>query len=103
MTRWTVEFDRRGKKDFLAIKDMRLARRIWVAIEGLADDPRPPGCRKLEGRENEWRVRVGTWRVIYQIEEERVVVLVVRVAPRGGGVLVGGEWSVSTHPTLTDG
>ena len=83
MTRWTVEFDRRGKKDFLSIKDMRLARRIREAIEALADDPRPPGCRKLEGREIEWRVRVGTWRVIYQIEEDRVVVLVVRVAPRG--------------------
>lgn len=83
MTLWTVEFDRRGRKEFLAIKDMRLARRIRGAIEALAEDPRPPGCRKLEGRENEWRVRVGTWRVIYQIEEERVVVLVVRVAPRG--------------------
>ncbi|WP_137110322.1 type II toxin-antitoxin system RelE/ParE family toxin [Rhodobacter sp. SY28-1] len=83
MTLWTVEFDRRGKKDFLAIKDMRLARRIQAAIYALADDPRPPGCRKLEGRENEWRIRVGTWRVIYQIEEDRVVVLIVRVAPRG--------------------
>ena len=83
MTRWTIEFDRRGKKDFQAITDVRLARRIREAILALADDPRPPGCRKLEGRENEWRVRVGTWRVIYQIEEDRVVVLVVRVAPRG--------------------
>jgi mRNA interferase RelE/StbE len=83
MTRWKVEFDRRGKKDFLAIKDMRLARRIRGAIEALAEDPRPPGCRKLEGRENAWRVRVGTLRVIYQIEEERLVVLVVRVAPKG--------------------
>lgn len=83
MTRRTVEFDRRGKKEFLAIKDMCLARRIRDAILRRADDPRPPGCRKLEGRENEWRVRVGTWRVIYQIEEDRVVVLVVRVAPRG--------------------
>jgi mRNA interferase RelE/StbE len=83
MTRWTVEFDRRGRKEFLAIKDLRLARRIRAAIEALAEDPRPPGCRKLEGRENEWRVRVGTWRLIYRIEEERVVVLAVRVAPRG--------------------
>lgn len=84
MKRWTIEFDRRGKKEFLAIKDLRLARRIQAAIYALTDDPRPPGCRKLEGRENEWRVRVGTWRVVYVIEEERVVLLVVRVAPRGG-------------------
>ena len=83
MKRWTIEFDRRGKKEFLAITDQRLARRIREAIQTLADNPKPPGCRKLEGRENDWRVRVGTWRVIYQIEEDRVVVLVVRVAPRG--------------------
>ena len=37
----------------------------------------------LEGRQDEWRVRVGTWRVVYRIEEGRLVVLVVRVAPRG--------------------
>ena len=83
MTRWRVEFDRRGRKDFLAITDVRLARRIRAATDALADDPRPPGCRKLEGREDQWRVRVGTWRVIYEIEEDRVVVLIVRVAPRG--------------------
>jgi len=83
MKRWTIEFDRRGRKDFLAINDMRLARRIRGVIEALADDPRPPGRRKLESRENAWRVRVGTWRVIYEIEEDRVVMLVVRVAPKG--------------------
>jgi mRNA interferase RelE/StbE len=83
MTHWTIEFDRRGKKDFEAITDMRLARRIRAAIHALADDPRPPGCRKLEGREAEWRIRIGTWRVIYRIEGDRLVVLVVRVAPRG--------------------
>ena len=85
MTRWTVEFARRGRKDFLAIKDMRLARRIRVAIEALADDPRPPGCRKLEGRENEWRVRGGTGRGIYQSAEERGGGRGVRVAAGGGG------------------
>lgn len=77
MTRWTIEFDRRGAKDFAAIKDVRLARRIRDAIYALTENPRPPGCRKLEGREGEWRVRVGTWRVIYQIEDARLVVLVV--------------------------
>ena len=60
-----------------------LAKRIREAIQALADDPRPPGCRKLEGRNDEWRVRVGTWRVVYRIEDGRLVVVVVRIAPRG--------------------
>ncbi len=83
MSRWTIEFSRKGRKDFDAIRDMRLAKRIRAAIHALADDPRPQGCRKLEGRENEWRVRVGTWRIIYRIEDGRLVVVVVGVGPRG--------------------
>ena len=83
MNRWTIEFTREGRKDFDAIRDVRLVKRIRAAIHALADDPRPPGCRKLEGRQDEWRVRVGTWRVVYRIEDGRLVVLVVRVAPRG--------------------
>lgn len=83
MSRWTVEFTRAGKKDFDAIRDVRLAKRIRAAIYALADDPRPPRSRKLEGRQDEWRVRVGTWRVVYRIEDGRLVVVVVRVAPRG--------------------
>jgi mRNA interferase RelE/StbE len=83
MSRWTIEFNRAGRKDFDAIRDVRLAKRIRAAIYALADDPRPQGCRKLEGRENEWRVRVGTWRIIYRIEDARLVVVVVGVGPRG--------------------
>ena len=78
MSRWVIAFSRAAKKDFDAIRDVRLARRIRAAVYALADDPRPPGCRKLEGREAEWRVRVGTWRVVYRIEEGRLVVVVVR-------------------------
>ena len=36
-------------------------------MQGLATDPRPPGCRKLTGSKNDWRVRVGDYRVIYEI------------------------------------
>jgi mRNA interferase RelE/StbE len=83
MSRWTVEFSRAGRKDFDAIRDVTLAKRVRAAIFSLSEDARPPGCRKLEGRENEWRVRVGTWRVIYRIEDVRLVVVVVEIGPRG--------------------
>ncbi len=50
--------------------------RVRDRIRALSDDPRPAGCRKLAGREG-WRLRVGAYRVVYEIEdaEERITVL----------------------------
>lgn len=83
MSRYRVEYTRSAEKQLKAIKDARVGRPIRSAIEALADNPRPPGCLKLVGTVNQWRVRVGDWRVVYVIEDGRLVVLVVRVAPRG--------------------
>ncbi|OYW48283.1 MAG: plasmid stabilization protein, partial [Rhodobacterales bacterium 12-65-15] len=47
-------------------------------------DPRPHGCLKLVGHKDHWRVRVGDWRIVYRIEDGRLVVVVVRVAARSG-------------------
>ncbi len=57
-------------------------KRIVRALEQLETDPRPPGVRKLQGEDNLWRLRVGDHRVIYTIENDRLLVLVVRVANR---------------------
>lgn len=51
-------------------------------ILGLAEDPRPPGYMKLSGREELYRIRQGPYRIIYTIEDERLVVIVIRVADR---------------------
>ncbi|MFI5380419.1 MAG: type II toxin-antitoxin system RelE/ParE family toxin [Tepidisphaerales bacterium] len=56
--------------------------RVDRAILALADEPRPHGCVKLAGTSNGWRIRVGDWRVLYTIEDERLVVLVVDVGHR---------------------
>ena len=48
----------------------------------LADNPRPRGVEKLEGRENRYRIRVGDYRVIYEIHDEVLLVLVVRIGHR---------------------
>lgn len=55
--------------------------RIISAIRGLANDPRPASCKKLSGRPA-WRIRVGTYRVIYEIHDNRLLVLVVAVGDR---------------------
>lgn len=53
--------------------------RIVAALRGLADDPRPPGCKKLRGMDG-WRIRVGDWRVIYHIDDQaqRITVAYIR-------------------------
>lgn len=57
-------------------------RRIVRAVELLEQDPRPSGAVKLAGQVELWRIRVGACRVVYTIDDERLVVLVVRVAHR---------------------
>ena len=56
--------------------------RILARLEALAEDPRPAGVRKLAGTEDGYRVRVGAYRVLYRVEDDRLVVLVVRVSHR---------------------
>jgi mRNA interferase RelE/StbE len=52
---------------------------VDAAILGLADAPRPLGHRKLQGKEGFLRIRVGSYRVVYQVEDEVLVVVVVRI------------------------
>jgi mRNA interferase RelE/StbE len=56
--------------------------RVLRAIRALSTDPRPPGCRKLSGHDDVFRVRVGRYRVLYSIEEARLVIIVLKVGDR---------------------
>jgi mRNA interferase RelE/StbE len=56
--------------------------RIRPRIDALANDPRPTGAKKLKGREDLWRIRVGDYRVVYELHDRILYVLVVRVAHR---------------------
>ena len=57
-------------------------RRIQAAIELLAAEPRPAGAIKLVGGEGEWRVRTGDYRVVYEIHDDALVILVLAVGHR---------------------
>jgi mRNA interferase RelE/StbE len=65
----------------------RLPREVLIRVDqlllGLADDPRPAGCKKLKGYESLHRIRVGDWRMVYAVEEDRLIVLGVEIDPRG--------------------
>lgn len=56
--------------------------RIVYRIQGLAENPRPRGCEKLSDQDK-FRLRQGKYRILYQIHDEEVIVIVVRVAKRG--------------------
>ena len=68
-------------KELDAIGSRKDRRRIVAKIQSLADDPRPPGCQKLSGAEK-YRVRQGNYRIVYSIEDDRLLVLVVRLGHR---------------------
>jgi len=57
--------------------------RVFAAVDALARNPRPNGCRKLEGASMTYRVRVGRYRVVYTVQDECLVVQVIRVSHRG--------------------
>ena len=56
--------------------------RVVRAIQALSTDPRPPGCRKLSGYEDVFRVRIGRYRVLYSIEGRRLVIIILKVGDR---------------------
>jgi mRNA interferase RelE/StbE len=56
--------------------------RIIKAILKLSDDPRPQGSKKLQGRSENWRIRIGDYRVIYAIDDEVLIVDVRKVGHR---------------------
>ena len=62
--------------------DPQARRRIQAALELLADDPRPPAAIQLVGGSGEWRVRTGDYRIVYEIEDDRLIVLVLRAGHR---------------------
>lgn len=62
--------------------DKSTARRLLTAIESLATDPRPSGCIQLNGGAGEFRIRVGDYRIIYDIRDDELLVLVLSLGHR---------------------
>ena len=77
---WTVSIQLPANRQ-LSKLDQTVRKRVGAAISALTVNPRPPGCKKLVGVDA-WRIRVGDWRVIYQIHDKQLIVIVVRVGHR---------------------
>ena len=64
------------------LRDKSLTARLMAAMRGLASQPRPPGCDKLVSPEDLYRIRVGDYRIVYQIQDEVLLVLVLKTGHR---------------------
>jgi len=78
---YQVVIERKAEKDLDRLSSP-IHRRVSEAILSLAANPRPLGCRKLVGADNDWHIRVGDYRVIYQIADAIRVVRISRVRHR---------------------
>lgn len=83
---YRVRLAKRAERGLRRIRqgDARAYKRIVQVIRTLSDNPRPSGSRKLTNFDPPaWRIRVGEYRVVYEIDDDEVRVIVVNVAPRG--------------------
>ena len=81
MARYEVEISRTAEKQLRALPradQERVARRMY----GLADDPFPRGTRKLAGLDDVFRVRVGRYRILYSVEDDALIIVVLKVGHR---------------------
>jgi len=82
-TTWNFVIHRRAEKALYRLPGdvLQIVRK---AIQKLAKNPRPEGCKKLVGYEGLYRIRIGDWRIAYAIEEDRLIILIIEISPRGG-------------------
>ena len=81
MADYSITFARSARKELESL-NAHLVQRIFPKIEALAKEPRPKGCRKLRGEKHLWRIRVGEYRVIYSIYDDKKIIDVIAVRHR---------------------
>jgi mRNA interferase RelE/StbE len=78
---YVVEIKLSARKELEALPDNVLSR-VIRKMESLGQQPRPAGCKKLKGYTDQWRVRVGDWRLLYVIDDADKLVSITRIAHR---------------------
>jgi mRNA interferase RelE/StbE len=78
---YELTFARSARKELERL-NQPLRARVFRRIESLAANPRPMGCRKLEGAEDLWRIRIGEYRVVYSVDDARRLVDVSMIRHR---------------------
>ena len=79
---WQIVIKASAAKELASLGNKQDRRSIVQAIAALAQNPRPPGCEKLSGQTDLYRVRTGSFRVVYEIIDLHVVITVIKVGHR---------------------
>ena len=79
--RYEVQLVATARRELLKLP-IKIRIRVVDAIRALAADPRPPGCRKLAGNAAYYRIRVGEYRVLYEVRDREILVLVIKIGHR---------------------
>ena len=82
MARYRLSIKRSAARELEAVAQKTDRQRLVARIEALAEDPRPPGCEKLAGRSDRYRVRQGDYRVVYSVDDAARIVQIVKVGHR---------------------
>lgn len=70
-----------SEKDLKKLPDIDF-KKVVIHLNALAYDPKPRGCRKITGSKRDWRIRVGDYRIIYELDEKEKTIRVMRVKHR---------------------
>ena len=82
MASYKLVIKRSAANEIESIDHKKTRRRVVERIQALADNPRPHGCEKLSGKHLRYRVRQGAIRILYEIQDNELIVYVVKVAKR---------------------
>jgi mRNA interferase RelE/StbE len=78
---YQIEFSRQADKQLEALdQDLRL--QINEVIDAMREEPRPSSCRKLKGTKDLYRLRIRDYRVVYQVQDKKLLVLIVKIKHR---------------------
>ena len=78
---YRIEITAKAAREIRALPTKHDRALVMRRIQALAHDPRPPGCRKLVGHQA-WRVRQGRYRILYTVDDDVVLIVIIRVGPR---------------------
>ncbi len=81
MSRYRIEFLKTAQKELLKLPK-EIQQRIATKLDALLIDPYPPDAKKLKNGNGRFRIRVGDYRIIYRIEEEALVILIIKIGHR---------------------
>ena len=81
MAKYELRIKKSAAKELEAVSRKADRQRLVKQIQSLSDNPRPPGCKKLSGS-NKYRIRQGNYRIVYSLEDDKLIVYVVKIGDR---------------------